>query len=190
MAVSSVKTGVTSISLLAGNAAFIPSYFDSISTVTVGAGGTSSITFSSIPSTYTHLQLRFSLLDGGGNGINFRVNSDTGANYSQHALGGNGSTTTSQGSGGTNSYSVAGYAVGTVATYPNVGIIDIFDYANTNKYKTSRSLFGADKNAASGSVEYSSGVWVNTAAINSINLFTGATINQYSSFALYGIKVS
>jgi hypothetical protein len=49
-------------------------------------------------------------------------------------------------------------------------------------------MFGADKNAAGGSVEFSSGAWRNTAAINSINLFTGATINQYSSFALYGIN--
>ena len=173
---------------LSSGVAPVTSSYESISTVTVGAGGTSSITFSSIPSTYKHLQLRLSLLDGGNNAINFTVNSDTGGNYSQHALGGNGSTMTAQGSGGTSSFSIAGYAVGTVATYPNIAVIDILDYANTNKYKTSRCMFGADKNAAGGSVEFSSGAWRNTAAINSINLFTGATINQYSSFALYGIN--
>jgi len=45
-------------SLLAGNTAYIPGDFQSISTVTVGAGGSSSITFNSIPSTYSHLQIR------------------------------------------------------------------------------------------------------------------------------------
>ena len=162
--------------------------YESIATVTVGSGGTSTISFTSIPSTYSHLQLRFALLDGGGNGINFTVNSDTGNNYSQHALGGNGSTASAGAGANSSSFSIAGYTVGTVATYPNIAVVDILDYANTNKYKTSRSLFGADKNAAGGSVEFSSSSWRNTAAISRIDLFTGATINQYSSFALYGIK--
>ncbi len=64
MAVSRVKTSSIlqgfpkSRSLLAGNAYFQPTAYESIATTTVGAGGTSTITFSSIPSTYTHLQIR------------------------------------------------------------------------------------------------------------------------------------
>ena len=67
-------------------------------------------------------------------------------------------------------------------------IIDIFDYANTNKYKTMRSLYGSDLNG-SGQVGIASSVWMNTNAINSIKLyFTSSNLAQYSSFALFGVK--
>ena len=70
--------------------------YESISTVTVGAGGTSSISFSSIPSTYKHLQIRFigtcTVSGEYSQAVYMRVNSDTGSNYSRHSLGGNGST--------------------------------------------------------------------------------------------------
>ena len=57
MSISSVKTGAIGDSLLAGNAAYNPSSFESIATVTLGSSG--AVTFSSIPSTYKALQLRF-----------------------------------------------------------------------------------------------------------------------------------
>lgn len=48
--------------MLAGNSFWNPwspsTDYDSIATTTVGAGGAASITFSSIPSTYQHLQIR------------------------------------------------------------------------------------------------------------------------------------
>ena len=69
------------------------------------------------------------------------------------------------------------------------GVIDILDYANTNKYKTVRTLSGDDKNG-SGYVVFGSGLWQNTNAVSTITLTNhGATnFQQYSSFALYGIK--
>jgi hypothetical protein len=74
------------------------------------------------------------------------------------------------------------------------GIVDILDYANTNKYKTIRSLTGHDHNGVIAGihaiVNLNSGSWRSTSAINSIviGVVSGTAFNQYSSFALYGIK--
>jgi hypothetical protein len=70
-----------------------------------------------------------------------------------------------------------------------VSIIDIFDYANTNKYKTVRTLTGADRNGA-GLLRMWSSNWRSLSAVTSITLYAQTTpnISQYSSFALYGIK--
>jgi hypothetical protein len=67
-------------------------------------------------------------------------------------------------------------------------IIDILDYANTNKFKTTRTLHGYDLNG-SGLIQYFSGNWRSTSAISTIRLFPGNNaLAQYSSFALYGVK--
>jgi hypothetical protein len=66
--------------------------------------------------------------------------------------------------------------------------MDILDYANTNKFKTTRTLTGSDLNG-SGVVSLDSGSWRSTSAITSITFTARANlINTYSSFALYGIK--
>ena len=163
--------------------------YESISTVTVGAGGQSTITFSSIPSTYKHLQVRGWLTTNtdGGSPI-ARFNSDSGSNYAAHWLTGNGSAAASSNSTSTNSMYFCGTAAGTSTTYPMPFVLDILDYANTNKNKTIRSLSGRDSNG-SGEVGLYSGVWLNTSAVTTIELqAVSRTINQYSSFALYGIR--
>jgi len=67
-------------------------------------------------------------------------------------------------------------------------ITDILDYANTSKYKVCRSFGGSDQNG-SGNIMFASCLWQNTAAITSIKFLSGGTgWQQYSSFALYGIK--
>ena len=67
--------------------------YESIATVTVGAGGSSSISFSSIPSTYKHLQIRsINLSSSTDNNILMRFNSDSGANYSRHYVYGDGAS--------------------------------------------------------------------------------------------------
>ena len=167
--------------------------FESISTVNVGSGGASSITFSSIPSTYTHLQLRFfgREVSGGFDQIYMRVNGDTAANYSKHNVGSSGNSgLVYGGTGGATSVSI-GVIGGSnqVANSFSGSITDFLDYANTSKYKTTRSLSGVDSNGT-GYNWFSSGLWQNTNAITSINLFpTGATdFAQYTQAALYGIK--
>jgi hypothetical protein len=160
---------------------------DAISAITLSSAQ-SSITFSSIPSTYSHLQLRgIYQLSSAGEIVNFRANSDSGTNYVSHQLSGNG--TAASGSSNTGeTYSRVGYSAVTTASYFSTSVIDILDYANTNKYKTLRTLNGSDANG-SGVVQLRSGLWMSSSAINAITLSTSAgNFNQYSSFALYGIK--
>ena len=112
-----------------------PGYFESIATVTVGSGGSSTITFSSIPGTYAHLQIRATLKQSTGNGAFARFNSDTGNNYARHRLIGTGSAAGAFGEASQNKVQI-----NTSQGYPSFGvfIMDILDYANTNKYKTER----------------------------------------------------
>jgi hypothetical protein len=174
--------------MLAGNATFIPSNFYSISTVTVGSGGQSSVTFSSIPQTYTHLQIRATALSSGTYTANdiFRFNGDSGSNYATHSLYGNGSSAAA--SALINQTSIP-TSVTPGATYPFCSIIDILDYSNTNKYKTIRVLAGGDQNNTNGYIFLDSGLWMSTAAVTSITWQPNTgNWNQYSSFALYGVR--
>jgi hypothetical protein len=164
--------------------------FESIATAT-GSGQTT-LTFSSIPSTYTALQIRYAIkpTTGTGEALRLQVNGDTGSNYSRHALAGNGSTANASGSA-SGTFTWAGdNAAGTQTSgYPYVGLIDIHDYASTTKNKTVRTFVGTDSNSAGG-VSLTSGVWLNTAAITSVTLFfpSGDSLATGSLVSLYGIK--
>ena len=175
------------------------SAYDALGTVTVPSGGLSSITFAGIPQTgYTHLQLRVISRGSGSetdyNGMRIRVNGDSGSNYYFHEVYGTGSAAGAYAPGSAVSYlddsgTVAGG--GNTANVYGASIVDILDYANTNKYKVSRSLSGMDSNNSNGFMRFSSGLWKNTAAINSLQIFYSAgTVNfaEYSQFALYGVK--
>jgi hypothetical protein len=183
-------------SAISGNLAGPISGYDALWSTIVPSGGLSSITISNIPAGYKHLQLRvIATTNRASNEQDYfrvRFNSDTGTNYASHVLEGYGSgigafansssasPTTFVGGGNTAGTNVFGAAV-----------IDILDYANTNKYKTTRALSGIETNTTAGRMWLSSSLWQNTAAISTITIdsFYGATaIKQYSSFALYGIK--
>ena len=69
-----------------------------------------------------------------------------------------------------------------------VNVIDILDYANTNKYKTLRVLTGIDVNGSGGYVQLSSGLWQSSSAITSITLTNSTNYTTATQFALYGIK--
>ena len=167
--------------------------YESIQTYTVGSGGTGTITFSSIPSTYKHLQLRMIARCGstasGGNYVNMRFNGDSGSNYSYHALQGDGASATAAGLASQNTVYLQRIANNNDASSINGAlIVDLLDYTDTNKYSTVRNLGAYDANG-SGRVYLSSSVWMNTAAISSIVLTPEAsTFSEFSSFALYGIK--
>ena len=205
IATSSILQGFPkSRSVLAGNEAFYPGAYESIQTVTVGSGGASSINFTSIPSTYTHLQIRYSAQSNRAtfvDNLTMSVNSDTtGTNYANHILYGSGqaSSTVVSASSTSQAYwtiftqNISGAAQTNIQ---GTGIIDFLDYANTNKNKTIRAFAGlnlntADSSGSRGRLQLVSGLWMNTNAITSINLtpLLGTQFNQYSSFALYGIK--
>jgi hypothetical protein len=167
---------------------------DPIAMVEVGSGGSSTITFSSIPATYTHLQLRgiarTDRSDGNQDALKIRFNSDTGNNYVNHYLLGNGSSASASGATGISGVFADGITnTNSAANCFGAFVIDILDYANTNKYKTNRALSGREDNTV-GAVWFESGLWVNTNAISSITIIpnTGPNFVQYSHFALYGIK--
>jgi len=186
--------------ILAGNNTILPGSYESIASTTVGVGGSASITFSSIVGTYKHLQIRFMARDTttysvGCNDFAFRFNGDSGNNYSWHRLYGDGT------SAGSNGYASQNYGASILGIIPGdlntagaygVGVIDILDYANTNKYKTIRLLGGTDDNSGSGTrsrLTFSSNAWLNTSAITSIECYLpGSTMKQYSQVALYGIR--
>jgi hypothetical protein len=167
--------------------------YESIATVTVGAGGQSSISFTSIPSTYKNLQIRWMGRTTGSGGaqddFNILFNGGASSNSNYHRVYGNGA------SAGANYYDgiyagVANTAAETAsANIFGAGVIDILDYTNTNKYKTTRSLGGNDQNG-SGTVWLYSNLSRSTSSISSISLnpVYGTGFVQYSSFALYGIK--
>ncbi len=179
--------------------------YESIATTTVGSGGSSNVEFTSIPGTYTHLQIR---LLGQSNRGTYNIDSfkvqvgnstiDTASNYSRHELFSSqvspGSSVLSDG-GGNTAFFYGGVSGTTVkANTFGVSIIDVLDYANTNKYKTFRCLSAAETNGAdagyAGFIQLSSGSWRSTSAIDRIKIFpeTGTLWTQYSHFALYGIK--
>jgi hypothetical protein len=173
-----------------GVSAVLQGAFESISTATVGAGGSSAITFSSIPSTYTHLQLRcYHTNSNTSQGANLRINNDASGIYARHYIGGYGVATAQVGGAGDLTNISMYYFVGNPnSTTPQVEIIDFLDYKNTSKTKTVRALVGSG-NSASGEMNLVTGLWNSTAAINRVDVLpTAGTFNQNSVFALYGIK--
>lgn len=205
MAVSSFKRSLFSSdparydSFLAGNAYYEPSQFFSIATVTA-SGSTTTLTFSSIPSTYKSLQIRGigrstdTSSPAQDNGIKITFNSDATANYTNHGLDGNGTNVTASGTIARNYvYAYKGLPNDLVAgTGFGSAIIDIIDYASTSKLKTTRIFSGSDINSGTANfgVALSSGLWNSTAAITSVTLTVGGSGNWISgsTFALYGVK--
>ena len=176
-----------------GGAAAAANSYESIATVSVGSGGSSSVTFSSIPSTYQHLQIRGIARDSrasGASNLYLQFNSDTSANYTAHTLNGTGTGVNATAEGASQTSAFAMRVAGNTLEANAFGgfVLDILDYANTNKYKTNRSLSGYQQNA-DGAIWFSSGLWMSTSAVTSITLSpVTSPILQYSSFALYGIK--
>lgn len=162
--------------------------YESIATVTVGAGGASDVQFTSIPSTYAHLQIRFISKISAGDDVVMRFNGDTANNYRNHILYGDGSSAIA-GVPFTNAYSAAALYYTSSTASVAAGVIDVLDYTSTNKNKTMRFLGGYDNNG-SGNIDFASALWFKTPeAITSITLKpVSASFSQYSHFALYGIK--
>lgn len=157
----------------------------------------STITFDNIPSNYTHLQVRAmarSTFADTDSFFKLNLNNDTGSNYPNHFLTGNGATVSAIG------YSTSQYAYAFLSMYTaanatasifGTAIIDILDYTNTSKNKTIRSLGGYDVNGA-GTARLNSSVWLSTNAVTRIDLtdFRGGSFAANSHFALYGIKAA
>ena len=193
---SGMSTLTRYVDMLAGNATYIENAYESIATISVGAGGASSATFSSIPQTYQHLQVRCyikSAIATGSNGDSlyaYPLMGDSNAtHYAAHNLLGDGATASTL--SGTSS-ALLGLFVAPLSGATNtagVAIIDILDYANTNKNKVIRTLGGFDTNNTTyGYVTFNSYLWINTTAISTFSIGMNANFAQYSHIALYGIR--
>ena len=183
--------GIFSAAGAGGGAAFASDY-ELIETQILGTA-TPSITFSSLStysSTYKHLQIRAAVGHtnaGSGNALYFRLNGDTGTNYSYHEMGGNGSSVYSTGAANTNSPLAVALRQPLSNTAFGGGVIDFLDAYSTTKNKTVRSLNGAQ--STDSIIILSSGVRLNTEAISSITLFVpSGNISVNSRFSIYGIK--
>ncbi len=160
---------------------------DLLQRTTVGAGGAAAITFSSIPQTYQHLQLRImGKLSSNQQGVWVRFNDDAAANYSCHFLYGTGASAIA-------ASRLSDGGIDSILPWNNTdwfsGIIDIVDYTNTSKHKVTRSLSGSDANGG-GLVALTSGSWRNTSSVTKIHLsdqLTGGTFQQHSVASLYGV---
>lgn len=182
-------------SMLAGNDAYVPPSFESIATAT-GTGSSATITFSSIPSTYQHLQIRgMARADAttySGLFLYLQLNSVSG--YATHNLRGNGASASAEGNTGRTYAELAGGGADGSFFGANIlsgVIIDIHDYKSTTKNKTIRCLAGADRNGSDGVIGLSSGLatGLGTTAVNEIKLVApSGNWTSQTTFALYGVK--
>lgn len=171
-----------------------------IASTTVNSGVTN-ITFTSIPSTYTHLEIRWSAQTNRGtynlDDLIIQVGNgsvDTGANYSNHQIIGSGSAVTAN----SNTNLTYGYAQGqlgtTVGNTFGVGVTTILDYANTNKFKTGRTIGLNDTNGQAsgfnGWVGLDSFAWRSKSVIDTIKftMAQGTNFTTGTRISIYGIK--
>ena len=190
---SSVAQGLPKYQKLWDNTTqYTPPSYEQIATSVVGAGGTSTVTFSSIPQTYKHLELRGSFsATGADQNMIVRVGNgsiDSGSNYNGHIL-------TSLGNGSVvRSYTISGTTCAFVGLWYDANsmsgfVANLMDYTSTTKYKTFKSMFGNDNNSTNISFAgIGSNSWMNTSAVNTLSFGTSGLFNQYSVFSLYGIR--
>jgi len=159
-----------------------------IASVTLGAA-TSSVTFSSIPQTYTDLILvNYFATTTVNEDAYVQFNSDTGSNYSRTHVRGNGSTA---GSGRASNQTYCLIDLDSSGSTLNSGLQTIthfMNYSNTTTYKTLLSRSGTLGGSYTGTTLLT-GLWRNTNSITSI--LVGCTTNTFvvgSTFNLYGIQ--
>jgi hypothetical protein len=163
---------------------------------TIGAGGSSGVTFSAIPQTFTHLQIRVfgrgTTSFSAGLSAYFQLNGDgTGSNYAVHGLFGDGSSAFSSNAtnAGTMSIQQALADSSAGANIFGVAIFDLLDYTNANKNKTARIIGGCDR-SGSGRAILQSALYTPTSAITQIIVGTDGNFVQGSRIDLYGINSS
>jgi hypothetical protein len=189
--VGNTNYGVASVASAASNSITPAAQgdYESIASYSI-TGTTSNVTFSSIPSTYKHLQIRYTVIANANlfSDLVMRFNGDSNTNYSQHGYytPGTSANLTSYGTDYIN-YAIAGIQGNNGV--PTNSVCDILDYSNTNKYKTVRALSGGCYDTNNVNIYYQSSLWHNNNAISSIYLqpyntsFASGTL-----ISLYGIK--
>ena len=152
--------------------------------VTVGTA-VSSITFSSIPSGYTDLEIVINGNAVSDNGTGVEYNGDTGTNYSTTVLYGDGSA-----AGSARASNATKLDLGRVNGSNSTSIIKVMNYSNTTTYKTTIGRGNTNDLTIAGV-----GLWRSTAAINAIKIYANSVGSSQnfavgSTFSLYGIAAS
>ena len=163
--------------------------YEAIATVTVGSGGAASITFSSIPATYTDLEVVISARSTGADpNIMIRFNSSS-SNFTQKRLYSDGSTVISAGTYG----EFAAWATASTFTASTFGNSSIYipNYRSSN-YKSFSGDGTSENNSTTNYQTLTAGLWSDTSAITGVSFEMGSSYNfaQYSTATLYGIKNS
>jgi hypothetical protein len=169
------------------------SSYESIATAVVSGSSTDAISFTTIPSTFKHLQVRISQQTSAYDVwtvIEFN-NDTTGSNYWRHEIFGTGGGGVVETQAANNNYIFYQAVSGHSTTNMTGQVIDVLDYTNTNKNKVVRHISGLDNNG-SGFLWFGSVGWNSTAAVNRLDIRllsgSGKTYTADSTFALYGIR--
>jgi len=162
--------------------------YEPIATQTLGSAA-ASVTFSSIPSTYTDLVIvtNFTTSVNDLYGHYVQVNGDTGSNYSRTIVYGNGTSAASARQSNNTSLYFGTWSIDIDTTDRAVTTIFFNNYSNATTFKTAIGRYSV----ASVEVGVGVGTWRNTSAITSINLaLNSSTYAAGSTFTLYGIKAA
>ena len=152
--------------------------YEAIATQTLGSAA-ASVTFSSIPSTYTDLILIFNGTGSTGGNFTFQFNGDTGTNYSATILYGDGSS-----AGSVRVSNQSSMNIGGVGTGFTTDIINIMNYSNATTYKTALGRYARPGDEVGAKV----GLWRSTSAITSVVVgVSGGNFATGSTFSLYGV---
>jgi hypothetical protein len=168
----------------------MPVTYKKIASVTVGAGGTATIQFTSIPSTYTdlivHLSARTASTGNVWRDVNVRLNGSTTSLTGINLLG----TGSAAQSGGTGAEQIQVPSSSATASTFGSAQIYISNYAgSTNKSFSADSV--TENNATTALAQMTAALWSNTATVTSIDLVvTATTFVQHSTAVLYGISKS
>ena len=188
LSTASISTGAKRSKFWDQTSVYAPSSYESIATATVGSGGSTGVTFSNIPSTYSHLEIRATTLNASNfYTIKLRFNgSSSGYNASQ--LTSFNATSTSGGGPDADTGAMIGVGARNATSYSAISIAKIYEYTKTNLYKRWIATSGTDGNGT-GQTKVTYGYWASTDAITSIYCYAdGSTMNEHTTFALYGIK--
>jgi hypothetical protein len=158
--------------------------YDAIATQTL-TSATGTVTFSSVPQTYTDLILVSSRQQASATRLLLRFNNDTSSLYSDTWITGEGANPFSGRDTG-NAISIGGIWNGTTTTTWATNITHIMNYTNTTTFKSTLTKDANDKNG-SGTVEAIVGLYRSTSAITTVNVVGGSNFAIGSTFTLYGI---
>jgi len=192
---SGITSGYKKVNITDENA-YLPAY-ESIQTIN-GDGVASSVTFTSIPTRFKHLQIR-GIARGTrsfiGEDIYFRFNGDGGNSYYYHEIYANPPSNASVSTSGLTSAIRQSQipAATSTANMHGTFIFDIYDWQSSVKTKTTKGFGGFDSNSTSTGYSYhniwhTSGLWLNTNPITTITLVSNGPFTTTSSFALYGVR--